>query len=98
MLGALLRALRGDRSAEDAAKAVGVTRSTIYLWESTQEANKRTGKPKHRRLPELHNLVALLEHYGATEPQKAEALSLLAQEQRAARAESSLENCATDPL
>jgi transcriptional regulator with XRE-family HTH domain len=67
LLGDLLRALRGDRSVEEVAAALGVARSAIYHWEG--------GK----RRPDPTNLGPLLEHYGATPEQQAEAWRLRAQ-------------------
>lgn len=85
MLAHLLQTLRGERDVEDVAKAIGKSRSVIYLWESTEEPNARTGKPKHKRLPEIDNLETLLDYYGATDAQRNEARALLAQEKRLAR-------------
>ena len=64
MLGALLRALRGGRHADQVATALGVARSAIYHWEG--------GK----RRPDPENLGRLLDHYEATEEQRARAWRL----------------------
>jgi hypothetical protein len=68
LLATLLRELRGDRPVDDVAKALGVARSAIYLWESTN--------PGARRLPSPPNLRALLDHYGASDEQRARAWDL----------------------
>lgn len=59
-LGRLLRTLRGERSASDVAKRVGVTRKALHLWESPSE------NPANRRMPSPEHLQRLLDHYGAS--------------------------------
>lgn len=72
MLGALLRTLRGERSAGEVAAALGVGRSAVYLWESTKE------DPELRRVPRPRLLQALLDLYGASPEQRAQAWELSA--------------------
>lgn len=87
MLANLLRDLRGPKTVEEAADGAGVSRSALYLWESTGALSPHTGRPTHRRVPDPAYLEVLLAYYGASPEDAARARELLGAEKLRAKME-----------
>lgn len=67
----LIRSLRGDRSADEIARQIGVEKSSVYFWEQ-EDAGKTQRRPSVTHLSKLLNIC------GANDDQRLLAWQLLA--------------------